>query len=72
MNLSNKNNILAIGDSLLTDIKGANGVKIDCALVMTGLAEQEFGISDMARERLRQSSQEKGICPTYVLPELIF
>lgn len=72
MKVSDKRKILAIGDSLSTDIKGANGVGIDCALVMTGLAGQEFGSSDMARARLQQSTQEKGICPTYVLPELIF
>lgn len=72
MKVSDKSKILAIGDSLMTDIKGANAANIDCALVMTGLAAQEFGASDMARARLQQSTKEKGICPTYVLPELVF
>ena len=72
MNLSDKHKILAIGDSLSTDIRGANNAGIDCALVMTGLAEQEFGTSDTSYRRLEQSVNERGIYPTYVLPRLIF
>lgn len=60
--------ILVIGDSLATDIKGANVMGIDAALVLTGLSEQEFGISGAARERLEQSTRHKDIHPAYVLP----
>ena len=35
--IKNKNKILAIGDSLRTDILGANNFKIDSALVLTGI-----------------------------------
>ena len=35
--ISNKNKILAVGDSLRTDILGANNFQIDSALVLTGV-----------------------------------
>jgi HAD superfamily hydrolase (TIGR01459 family) len=62
--------VLAIGDSLTTDIKGANTIGIDSALVLTGLSAQEFGDSESTRSRLEQSTHQKDIYPTYVLKEL--
>ena len=35
--IKNKNKILAIGDSLRTDILGANNFQIDSALVLSGI-----------------------------------
>jgi len=35
--IRNKNKILAIGDSLRTDILGANNFQIDSALVLSGI-----------------------------------
>ena len=67
-NVTETEKVLAIGDSLATDIKGANTVGIDSGLVMTGLAGQEFGFTEKARERIDYSSRHKEVYPTYVLP----
>lgn len=64
--------ILAIGDSLTTDIKGANVMGIDAALVLTGLSEREFGFNASTRARLEQTTKHKDIHPTYVLPAFRF
>lgn len=37
LNIQDTTKILAIGDSLETDIKGANSMNIDTLLVLTGL-----------------------------------
>lgn len=68
MGVTDTGDVLVIGDSLATDIKGANVMGIDAALVLTGLSEQEFGLNEAAHERLEQSTKYKDIHPTYVLP----
>ncbi len=63
---------LAIGDSLITDIKGGNTFGIDTALVMTGLFEQEFGHEfdpELGMPKLTTSCLQKGVKPTYLLPQ---
>ena len=34
--------VLAIGDNLRTDIKGANNLKIDCIFITEGVHRKEF------------------------------
>ena len=34
--------VLAIGDNLRTDIKGANNLKIDCIFISEGVHRKEF------------------------------
>ena len=34
--------VLAIGDNLRTDIKGANNLKIDCVFISEGVHRKEF------------------------------
>ena len=34
--------VLAIGDNLRTDIKGANNLKIDCVFISNGVHRNEF------------------------------
>jgi HAD superfamily hydrolase (TIGR01459 family) len=54
LGVADKRHILAIGDSLRTDIAGANGVGIDSLLIAGGIHAEEFGLapgeaSDVAR-----------------------
>ena len=40
--------VLAIGDNLRTDIKGANNLKIDCLFITDGVHRNEYkNISDL-------------------------
>ena len=43
--LPDRRRILAVGDSLRTDIAGANGVGIDSLLVAAGIHAEEFGVA---------------------------
>ncbi len=65
--------MIAIGDSLRTDVAGAAEAEIDSALVLGGIHADELGIDfgDSARpERLQALYAEIGIAPTYVIPAL--
>ena len=42
LNLKHKRAVLAIGDNLRTDIKGANNLKIDCIFISEGVHRKEF------------------------------
>ena len=42
MCISSKEKVLAIGDNLRTDIKGANNLKIDCIFISDGVHRKEF------------------------------
>ena len=41
-----KKKVLAIGDNLRTDIKGANNLKTDCLLIYDGVHRKEFNNED--------------------------
>lgn len=57
--------ILAIGDSLTTDIKGANTVGLDSALVLTGLQSLLEGSKVDA---LQAECKRLEVYPTYLIP----
>jgi HAD superfamily hydrolase (TIGR01459 family) len=57
--------ICAIGDNLLTDILGANGVGIDSLLITGGILKSESG-EHPGPETLRALCAEAGAEPTYV------
>ena len=40
------------------------------ALVLTGLAQAEFGVNPAAQKRLEYTFELRGIYPTYVVPAL--
>lgn len=66
--------ILAIGDSLTTDIKGAQSNGIDGTLIMGGI-HHEILLSDGKStpdtpQLLRSLSAKTGIAPTYALPDM--
>ena len=42
MCFNSKEKVLAIGDNLRTDIKGANNLKIDCIFISNGVHRKEF------------------------------
>lgn len=60
-----KNRVLAIGDSLHTDIKGAVGAGIDCVLVTGGILKPHAG-------RIEELCREQGLTPNYITSELVW
>jgi HAD superfamily hydrolase (TIGR01459 family) len=64
-----KDRILAIGDSLRTDIAGANGVGIASLLIAGGIHAEEFGLEDGEAPdaaRLAAAIAASGHAPDYV------
>ncbi|HEY4135299.1 MAG TPA: TIGR01459 family HAD-type hydrolase [Alphaproteobacteria bacterium] len=71
MALADRSRILAVGDSLITDIKGAVGAGIDSALVTSGIHAEELGLAygehpDPAR--LEAACLRLGAMPKLALP----
>ena len=63
--------ILAIGDSLATDIAGGNGAGIDAALVMTGVHRGDFRWDVRPdKQGFRQLCRKHRARPNFVLPAL--
>ncbi|MDR6758708.1 HAD superfamily hydrolase (TIGR01459 family) [Mycoplana sp. BE70] len=60
--------VLAIGDSLETDVAGANKAGIDAALVLTGLHKDTLRQQSLAYERLHQLCLDSNVSPKFVLP----
>jgi HAD superfamily hydrolase (TIGR01459 family) len=68
MGIDDRSRILAVGDSLRTDIAGANGVEIDCLLIAGGLHAKEFapdGRLDLAC--VGDASTAAGVRPNAVM-----
>lgn len=66
-----KARILGIGDSVTTDIVGAQNFGIDSVLVMTGLEGYALHVSQgflPPKEKLQALCDQKGALPTYVAP----
>jgi HAD superfamily hydrolase (TIGR01459 family) len=64
--VADKKRILMIGDTLETDILGANNVGIDSALVQTGNMERLL----IAGNSMQQIVQNYGIIPTWIIDSL--
>ena len=68
------NRILAIGDSLATDIKGAQAVGLDSALIMGGIHHETLlplgYITSDTQKSLQGLVEKMGITPTYALQTL--
>jgi ribonucleotide monophosphatase NagD (HAD superfamily) len=65
--------ILAIGDSLRTDIAGANGVGIASLLILGGIHGEELGVSPGVLPdpgRLKAAVAESGHRPSYAMAHL--
>jgi HAD superfamily hydrolase (TIGR01459 family) len=73
LGISDRRRILAIGDSLRTDIAGANGAGIDSVIVAAGIHYEEFGTApgempDQAR--LQRAVATAGVTPMAAMAEL--
>ena len=67
--------VLAVGDSLRTDIAGAVAVGMDSALVLAGIHGDEIGARPDGApnlERLNDACLKAGHMPTYALPSFIW
>ncbi|WP_198027056.1 TIGR01459 family HAD-type hydrolase [Candidatus Paracaedibacter symbiosus] len=62
--------ILMIGDSLITDIKGANQMGFDGMLVSMGNHKEE--LSKVPSNELQNFFIRKGIVPTFLCPQLLW
>jgi HAD superfamily hydrolase (TIGR01459 family) len=64
--------ILAIGDGLRTDVKGANQFGIDVLLITAGLHVQEFGSDPEAPDarRIAEVLKSKGLAVAAAMPRL--
>jgi HAD superfamily hydrolase (TIGR01459 family) len=65
--------ILAIGDSMGTDIKGAINFKIDCALVTSGILSNQLGtkygeVAD--QKKVEKICQDYQLFPQFILPTI--
>jgi HAD superfamily hydrolase (TIGR01459 family) len=71
LGIADRRRILAVGDSLRTDIAGANAAGIDSVLVAGGIHSEEFGLGEGEvpdRERLAAAIAASGHTPTAVIP----
>ncbi len=69
-----KAKILAIGDSLHTDIAGAAGFGIDSALVTGGILADALQVDHQGapdEKALQRLCEEEGAVPSYILPGLV-
>jgi HAD superfamily hydrolase (TIGR01459 family) len=73
MGIADKRRILAVGDSLRTDVAGANAAGIDVALVTGGIHREELGGAwgtDADPVRLNAAVEASGHRPTIAIPSL--
>jgi HAD superfamily hydrolase (TIGR01459 family) len=65
LGVADKSRILAIGDSMRTDIAGANGAGLDCLLVAGGIHAEEFaGAGKLDLDRIETAAAVAGVRPT--------
>jgi HAD superfamily hydrolase (TIGR01459 family) len=63
--------VLAVGDSIRTDLKGAAGFGIDCLFVTAGIHAEEFGTRDNPdAAALAAIFADAKVCPKLVMREL--
>lgn len=67
---ADRSRILAIGDGLLTDIKGANGFGIDALLITDGVHGEEFGGPKPEADEVAAVLAARGLTAAYFLPTL--
>ena len=74
LGISDKSRVLAIGDSLRTDVTGARAFGIDVAFIPGGIHAEVLGVKQMGNlpdmGAMAHLAREYGVRPTYVLPEL--
>ncbi|HEX9463389.1 MAG TPA: TIGR01459 family HAD-type hydrolase [Alphaproteobacteria bacterium] len=74
LGVADKRRVLAVGDSLRTDVAGARAAGIDVAFIPGGIHAEVLGIKQMGGApdpaALAHLMKDYGVRPTYVLPEL--
>ena len=70
VSFEDKSRILAIGDGLLTDIKGANGFGVDALLITDGIHGEEFGGSGPDAGKVEAVLAARGLTAAYFLAML--
>lgn len=73
LGITERRRILAVGDSLRTDIAGANGVGIDSLLILGGIHGEELGVApgvEPNAECLAAAVAAHGPRPTYAMTHL--
>ncbi|WP_152044637.1 TIGR01459 family HAD-type hydrolase [Aureimonas psammosilenae] len=68
--IADPSEVLAIGDGLNTDIRGANAYGADALLVMEGIHRDELGGSEVEGEVLTANLSERGLSARYFMPRL--
>ena len=66
MCFNTKEKVLAIGDNLRTDIKGANNLNIDCVFISNGVHRNEF----KGEIELKKLLEKYKVKTNYFQPEL--
>jgi HAD superfamily hydrolase (TIGR01459 family) len=65
--------ILAIGDGLRTDVKGACDYGLDCLFVTTGIHRDDLHVDDaLDRDAMTRLLVEAGVRPVAAIPELVW
>ena len=75
MGISDRRRIVAIGDSLATDVKGAREAGLDAVLVTSGIHAEELGLEYAERPdpaRLRQACVRAGHVPIAAVPAFVW
>lgn len=68
-----RDRVLAIGDSIRTDLKGARAFGLDCLFVTAGIHSEEFGGRETPdAAALAHAFREAGIVPTAVTRRLVW
>lgn len=75
LQISEPSRILAIGDSMRTDIKGATEMGMDCVLVSGGIHAEEWGLKDgqlPTAEQITSTARQHGFSPKYVTGHMVW
>jgi HAD superfamily hydrolase (TIGR01459 family) len=75
LNVTNADRVLAIGDSMRTDIKGARSAGMDCVLVAGGIHAEEWSIGPgelPSSQQIEAVSGAHGFAPTYVMAHMVW
>ena len=74
LGIQDKRRVLAVGDSLRTDVAGARAAGLDVAFIPGGIHAEVLGVKKMGDlpdpGAMAHLAREFGVRPTYILPEL--
>jgi len=75
LGISDPSKLLAVGDSMRTDIRGATGMGIDNVLVSGGIHAEEWELNPgdhPSQEQMQDLTNEFGFAPTYVVGHMVW